>query len=185
MISEPCMREFICRVDAVDRITFVDESWVPFAVENGLPSLTAGSVSGRLLWDYVSEPISQQLYRMLAGKVRKTGRALDVPFRCDAPECRRFMKMIIQPLAGGGLEFRSVLLREEARPRMELFNVNFPRNNDYLTVCAWCKKVRASRWLEVEEAVRELRLFDQPRLPRITHGVCPDCEQAINAETLS
>jgi len=175
------MRQFICRVDAADRIVFVDASWVAFAAENGAPALTAASVQGTALWNYVSEEVTREFYRIFARKVRATGRTIVVPFRCDGPECRRFMEMSILPLAGGGLEFHSVLLREEARPRVDLLDLDFPRTDQWLTLCAWCKKAKVAGWVEVEEAVRQLGLFESARLPRITHGVCPACEQAFES----
>jgi hypothetical protein len=176
------MREFICQVDAGNRIVFVDASWVSFAAENGLPSLTLAAVKGRLLWDFITDETSQHVYKALARQVRRTGRMAEVPFRCDSPECRRFMKMFILSLAAGALEFHSVLLREEPRPRVDLLDPEFPRTEEFLTMCAWCKKVHTGEWLEAEEAVRRLRLFEQPRLPRITHGVCPACQEAFELE---
>jgi hypothetical protein len=173
------MRQFIYRVDAEDRIASVDATWVAFAVENGLPSLPAKFVIGTSLWDYLSEPSMQQFYRMFMTKVRKTGLPVNVPFRCDGPDCRRFMEMGIILLAGNALEFRSFLLREEPRPWVELFNPKFPRKAELLTVCAWCKKVKASGWLEAEDAVRELKLSEPIALPMISHGICPDCERAL------
>ena len=95
------MRQFICRVDAEDRIAFVDASWAAFAVENGAPALTAESVRGTSLWNYISENVTQEFYRIFMRKVRATGRAIVVPFRCDGPECRRFMEMSILPLGNG------------------------------------------------------------------------------------
>ncbi|MGA2686412.1 MAG: hypothetical protein ABSF51_15340 [Verrucomicrobiota bacterium] len=175
------MREFICHVDAVDRITFVDASWVAFAAENGLPALTAESVQGTSLWNYISELATQEFYRIFMNKVRTTGRTMVVPFRCDGPECRRFMEMTMASLGAGALEFRSLLLREEARPKVELLDPHFPRTEEWLTVCAWCKKVDVAGWVEVEEAVRRLRLFDRARLPRLTHGVCPACREVFEA----
>ena len=170
------MRQFICRVDAEDRIAFVDASWAAFAEENGAPALTAESVRGTPLWNYVSENVTQEFYRIFMRKVRATGRTIVVPFRCDGPECRRFMEMSILPLGNGALEFRSALLREEARPRVDLLDPDFPRTDQLLTLCAWCKKVKLAGWVEVEESVRQLGLFEQARLPQITHSVCPACE---------
>ena len=169
------MREFIYRVDAEDRITFVDASWVAFAGENGLPALTAEFVKGTSLWNYISEGATQDYYRNIIKHVRTTGRTVVVPFRCDGPECRRFMEMSVAGLDAGALEFRSVLIREEARSRVDLFDPDFPRTEQWLTVCAWCKKVDAAGWVEVEEAMRQLGLSNQARLPRITHGMCPAC----------
>jgi hypothetical protein len=173
------MREFICHVDANDRITFVDASWLAFAAENGLPALTVESVKGTSLWDYISEKATQEFYRIFMKKVRATGGTIVVPFRCDGAECRRFMEMSIVGMDAGALEFHSVLLREEARPRMDLLNPEFPRTEALLIMCAWCKKVNADGWVEVEEAVSRLRLFEQGRLPRITHGMCPACMEVL------
>jgi hypothetical protein len=177
------MRQFIYRVDAEDRITFVDASWLAFAVENELPALTAEAVTGKLLWDFISEPTSRQFYRIFAAKARETGQIIAVPFRCDGPQQRRFMKMFIVPQPEGALEFRSLLEREEARPRVDLFDAKVPRTDDYITVCAWCKRAKVSDWVEVEAAVQELQLFHQPRLPQISHGICPDCTRELLRQT--
>jgi hypothetical protein len=173
------MRHFICRINAGDQIEFVDESWVAFAAENGMPWMTLESVRGQSLWHYIPDETSRAFYKVLAEKVRKTGRTLGVPFRCDGPDRRRFMKMFMVNQPDGGLEFHSVLLDEQPRPKVELLDTNFPRSEEMLTMCAWCKKVKAGGWLEVEDAVRELWLFERSRLPQITHGVCPVCQESF------
>jgi hypothetical protein len=173
------MRQFIYRVDAQDRITFVDASWLAFAVENELPALTAEAVTGKVLWDFISEPTSRQFYKIFAAKARETGQIIAIPFRCDGPQQRRFMKMFIMPQPEGALEFRSVLELEEARPRVDVFDAKFPRTSEYITVCAWCKRAKAPDWVEVEAAVQELQLFNRPRLPQISHGICPDCTKEL------
>jgi hypothetical protein len=173
------MRQFIYRVDAQDRITFVDANWLAFATENGLPTLTADAVTGKVLWDFISDPTSRQFYKIFAGKARETGDIIAVPFRCDGPAQRRFMKMFIVPQPDGGLEFRSVLEREEARSQVTLFDANVPRNGNFISVCSWCRRTKVSDWMEAEEAVRELQLFNRTRLPQISHGICPDCKKAL------
>jgi hypothetical protein len=173
------MRQFIYRVDAQDRITFVDVNWLAFAAENGLPALTAEAVAGKVLRDFISDLTSRQFYKIFADKARETGHIIAVPFRCDGPEQRRFMKMFIVPQPDGALEFRSLLEREEARPRVDLFDATVPRTGDFISVCAWCKRVKASDWVEAEAAVQELQLFHLPRLPQISHGICPDCSKAL------
>jgi hypothetical protein len=165
------MKEFICQVDAEDRITFVDANWVSFAAENAAPALTLEAVKGRLLWDYIADQTSRHLYQS----------PVSVPFRCDGPDCRRFMNMFIVSLEAGAVEFHTVLLRAESRPRVDLLDPDFPRTDKFIIMCAWCKKVQAVEWLEVEEAARQLHLFEQPRLPQITHGVCPACMERLES----
>lgn len=35
-------------------------------------------------------------------------------------------------------------------------------------------------WLELEDAARELGLFERDRLPRATHGICEPCEDRVS-----
>jgi hypothetical protein len=36
-------------------------------------------------------------------------------------------------------------------------------------------------WLEVEEAIPRLQLFEQDHMPQITHGICGECERQVEA----
>ena len=58
-----------------------------------------------------------------------------------------------------------------------------PREESFVTMCGWCKRVAVSprRWLEVEEAIAALALFDEPRPPQLTHGVCEECSESLLA----
>jgi hypothetical protein len=51
-----------------------------------------------------------------------------------------------------------------------------------LTMCGWCDRFLVDgEWVEVEEAVARLGLFELPKLPSIDHGVCPDCTEMLLA----
>lgn len=178
------MLEFVYRVDAEDKITFVDANWTPFAIENGLSRLTSAEVSNRLLWDFLSDITTRHLYRVFMHRVRGTGSEISFPFRCDAPDRRRFMKMTMRPLPESGLEFCSQILREELRPKVNLLDPNFPRRKDFVQMCSWCKKIKAPDWVEVEEGVARLDLFDAPQVPWVSHSICPDCAQALEKELM-
>ena len=54
----------------------------------------------------------------------------------------------------------------------------------YLTICSWCKRVDVGddKWAEVEDAVRDLELFNGTLLPTLTHGMCLDCLASIESE---
>lgn len=49
-------------------------------------------------------------------------------------------------------------------------------------MCGWCKKVAIPEWVEVEEGVKRMNWFEDAKLPSITHGICPACEQMMMAE---
>ena len=44
-----------------------------------------------------------------------------------------------------------------------------------------CKKITISHniWVEIEEGLAQLRPFEAREMPKLTHGLCPDCYQAI------
>ncbi|HEU6447498.1 MAG TPA: PAS domain-containing protein [Verrucomicrobiae bacterium] len=172
------MHPFICRVDSEDKIIFVDAHWTQFAGENG-SDLTPKAVIGNSLWIYMSDVTTRHLYRIFMHRVRHHRRDIMVPFRCDAPDRRRFMRMTLRPLSDDGVEFSSELLREEPRQKVNLLDATFPRRTDFLEMCSWCKKVKAPDWVETEEGVARLRLFDAPQLPWVSHSVCPECDKSL------
>jgi hypothetical protein len=176
------MSEFIYRVNAEDNIVSVDANWTRFAVENGLALPIAEKMAGNSLWDYLSDLTTRHLYRIFMHRVRQSGHDIMVPFRCDAPDRRRFMRMTIARLPDSGVEFRSVLLHEEPRAIVPLLDPGVPRRADFLEMCSWCKKIRAPDWMEVEEAVERLKLFEATPLPWVSHGCCPDCEHRLEQE---
>jgi hypothetical protein len=44
-------------------------------------------------------------------------------------------------------------------------------------MCSLCKRIlaREARWLEVQDAIRELDLFDSASLPELEYVICDDC----------
>lgn len=163
------------RINDRDEFTWVGENWAGFALSNRAPELAPELVLGRPLWQFVTDWTTEHLYRQLLVVVR-AGRPVSFPFRCDAPEERRFMEMSIRPEAGGGLLFETRALSLEARPAVALLERAGPRaDGPLLRSCGWCKRVDVGgAWAEVEEAVRRLRLFEQEP-PPVTHGMCEDC----------
>lgn len=76
----------------------------------------------------------------------------------------------------GLVEFASTLESEEPRDPVTAFDVQQPRNERFLRMCSWCKRVKVGvEWMEVEEAVVVLGLMTAPAVPSITHGICEDC----------
>ena len=80
------------------------------------------------------------------------------------------------------------VLRIEFREPISLLDTGARRSRKLLSVCSWCKKIRveqaggpghAARWLEVEEAIAELGLFEPEILPELSHEVCEDCYRLV------
>jgi len=170
-------------LDAEDRITGVSSEWVAFACENQAADLTLEHVVGQPLLEFISDEETRLIYQVLLSKVRTTGHSLRVKFRCDSPALRRFMELEIAPLDEGALCLGGRLLKAEPREAVPLLDTNQPRSDEILTICGWCKRVHLPEaWVEVEEAVERMQLFEQPRLPRLSHGICPACDLKMREE---
>lgn len=169
-------------IDTEDRIVRIDEDWPIFAQENGASELTFQAVEGRPLRKFISDKATAHLWTLLLNKARK-GYTLDLDIRCDAPDCRRLVHLNLSRDADR-LCCTATVIQKESRPFVSLLDPKNPCSNDVVVCCSWCKKfqVQAARWLEVEEAIDELQLFQCPKLPGLTHGACPTCYSTVLAE---
>ncbi len=159
-----------------DTIAAIRGDWDAFASANGAAALTTDAVIGRSLWEFVEGQNVRALYRMLVEHVRATGKPKDFQFHCDDSIYVRLFRLMISSADEGNVTFSSTLLEQRKRPNMPLFDYSLSRTDDILTVCSVCKKVNCDDiWLPVEEALARLDLFEEPRLPELSHGLCPDC----------
>jgi hypothetical protein len=121
---------------------------------------------------------------MLLRRVRGELRSVEIPFRCDGPALRREMDLRIASQSSGRLVLFSARLRaEERREEFQPLLASYaPRSEETLTMCGWCDQFLVDgEWVEVEDAVARLGLFEMPAMPAISHGVCPDCTEILLA----
>ena len=169
-------------IDDQDRLIKVDDGYYRFAEENGWSG--AGGSLGRSLWDFVAGHEVRKLQRLLLRRVRDGVRDVELPFRCDGPDVRREMDIRIAADRTGRVvlfsaHLRSEVAREEPQP---LLDPDFPREDDFLPMCAWCDRFLVDgEWVEVEEAARRLELFRRSEMPTLDHGICPQCSGTLLA----
>lgn len=182
MKTAPVPYALVYRVDASNRITWVNAAWSEFARNNQGETVMPARILGRDLLGLVMDETVAQLYAAMLKRVR-SGTAVKFTYRCDAPDKRRMFAMDIGLLASGEVEFVSTLTHEEGRPPVALLAAGGTRSSELLRVCSWCQKVAtpAGHWLPVEEAVATLRLMETEQLPAITHGMCGPCLVAARA----
>ncbi len=184
--GKPDGREtYVYRVNAQDEIVWVSENWQAFADANcGAANTAADVVIGRSLWEYIVGLEVRHLYETVLKAVRERGQPIRLLFRCDAPDLRRYLQLLLVPLADRQVEFRSQLLRTETRACVDLLRPEFPRSDGIVTLCSMCKKIATgpNEWREIEEAINHLHLFEQDALPSLSHGLCPVCYEAMMAE---
>lgn len=175
MSTEPIVRYVI---DAEDKIAFVDDGWCRFAEANDGVELKGQAILGQSLWDSITDLTTRNLYQQIVSRVRQ-GKLARFTLRCDSPECRRLLEMTISARADGSVEFETRAVHVEDREPVALLSRKTLRSTDLLLACAWCNRVdvgsTSKEWMEVEDAMERLRLFELERVPQLTHGMCEAC----------
>jgi hypothetical protein len=172
------------RVDANDRLVWVDQWWLAFARENGGGELCdVSGILGRPLWDFVAGEPLRSLYGEIHEKVRRSGQSVVLPIRCDSPMMRRQTQLTINAEESGGLLYDAVLVRARPHGPIDLLDPAAPRSREPLTVCSVCKRGLdpAVGWLELEELTMRSRYFDRDPLPHLEHTICADCETIVES----
>lgn len=175
--------EVVYTLDDRDRIVDVNEAWSEFALANDGGALLPGAVLGRPVWDFIADAQTSLLYARLFERVRAGDKVVRFAFRCDAPATRRLLEMSITRQPGDSIRIVVRLLQQQERQRVPILDAQAPRSAAYIRMCAWCKRIPNARgeWLEIEDAIVQLGLFDQAPVPDITHGMCEACSDAMMA----
>ncbi len=167
------------RVNAQDEIYYVSSSYDEFALENDGAAFLSNNILHRPLWEFVTDATIKLLYGDMMQRVRR-GHEMRFPFRCDSPTCRRLLEMNMIRLGNRAIEFQVRTLLLEPQPMQKLWAADAPRSKKLLRVCSWCKKIDVNgAWKELEEAVRGVHLFEGPKLPMVTHGICEPCLEKV------
>jgi hypothetical protein len=175
-------RQFIWIIDAAEVMVHVNDDWLAFARENDAPQLTEAMVLGQPIWRFIEGPENVYLFQQIFGRLRAGKGPVTFPFRCDSPDCRRFMEMKLTLLPENGILFQARMLRQEYRRPLHFIGPA----PDAVTMCSWCKKVYipGHGWGEIEAAIQALDLFGRPQTPLFTHGLCPSCADVVNQEMI-
>ena len=174
--------DIIYELDAADCLVEVNDAWDVFGAANYANDFLESLVLRRSIWDFIVDRETRLIYEMMFQKVREQGSVVTFPFRCDAPNRRRFMQMELSPLGNKHIRIVSRVLHEEERTYVALLDPTQVRSNDFITICSWCKKIElpSGAWAEVEEALVTLDLFADPLLPQLSHGICPACMHSFS-----
>lgn len=165
-------------IDHENKITEVNDSWLNFAKAAGV-SLSRKNVIGHSLFEFIKDEDVKTIYKLFIDRVRQTKKAIVIPYRCDSPDLRRFMEMVIDP-QNGEILFTGREVRTEKKEAVSLFDsTKIKRSNKNITYCSNCLRINVNEeWLDVEKVIIVLELFNQKDLPKIISSICDDCQNA-------
>ena len=169
------------RVDADDKIVWLNSLWLGFARENDAVGLIEESVLGRSIWDFVAGDVTRKLYLEVHSRVRSSGKPAVLPFRCDSPSLQRQMRLTITSEDTGQLMYDSVLVGTKPQRSLRVLDPAQPRSKSFLTMCSCFKRIllEPAGWLDVLEIAIKLRLLEAQEAPEIRYTMCPDCDDTM------
>ena len=171
-------------INKENKLIGLGDGWDSFAVDNKASQIQADRVLNRSLFDFVNDSYCRHIYDMVISRVWQTQKPVNFPFRCDAPDRRRYMQMEVAYIDADSLCFRSCITREESRGPILLLDTEIPRTDEVVVICSWCKKIRVvdETWLEVEDGIAQLGLFNAGPQPGLSHGMCNACYENTSEE---
>jgi hypothetical protein len=173
MSSDALPSMTIHRIDAHNRICFVDEGFRRAAIAAGVEPL-ADRVVGTPLFSHFSGEPTKQWYRYLIDHVRRRGNAT-FEFNCDTPTVVRLQRMDMVRLPDESIEFITRTLSTRPRPYAQLLNWPLPRSRKRILMCSWCLRISSVvGWTDVERAAQVMQVFEEPVPPSIDYTICDE-----------
>jgi hypothetical protein len=166
-------------VDDTDHIRWVNEDWDRFAIENAAPQIAGAAVIGTTLWSHISDVTLQYLLQKIFARARASRQPIVLRCRCDSPLIRREIEVYLDSRDGASVVVTTTVIAEQPRD----IQYTFTGHHGLLVICSWCNAVRTGKqWVELEIAVRQLRLLEGQNTPQIVHSLCDRCERLLRNE---
>jgi hypothetical protein len=168
------------RIDADERLCFVDAGFRRAAVAAGMDDLP-DRVLGTPLFSHLTGEPTKQWYRYLLDHVARYG-AASFEFYCDTPTLIRRQQMDIRRLDDGSVEFAARTLSTSPRLPAPVLDWATPRSHKRILMCSWCLRVSSViGWLDVDQAAHVLQVFEEAIPPSIDYTICDDDRQRLLA----
>ena len=158
-------------LDRQDCITAVDPGWDNFALANNGDAACATHVVGARLADSINGDPVRMFMAAILMRVRASGQAEQMPYRCDSDRVKRYYTMTVKPLPDGAVRVEHFLDREE--PGSVAIRVRPARSGQAATLrCSICCRVNEGKgWSDPFDGLADRDL-------RVIHTICEDCKAA-------
>ncbi|MES9992175.1 MAG: hypothetical protein ABW098_09490 [Candidatus Thiodiazotropha sp.] len=167
----------IYELDAGNRICLIEGNWDEFVRKNisgdqSSERLIKENVLGNRLENYIHDDATRMLLYTLIDGVRRTKQVKTIRYRCDSPNMKRFMRMVIEPQKHEGVRLiHSFLRSENLDPPVEIEPVTADTAKHNVR-CSICNRIELNRcWLEPDEAAMK----SGKKRFHVSYTVCPIC----------
>ncbi len=181
-------------LDKDNTIRKVDDFWDDsMDSESWSDRACSKTIIGRHLFDFICDDPTRMYVSALVQLVRIIPQCLFRPYRCDTPNSKRYMRMIVSPEENDLVRVSHELLHCEPLPKKISFltqncteNKSLKRRNgtEYLGVshirCSLCNRLQpigTNLWQEVD-TLSDLMATTQDTVP-VVYGICPSCIEGL------
>jgi len=174
--TDTMVTDFI--LDSEDHILEVGGDWDRFALDNGAPELMGVHIVGRSLLDFVTGNVTRQFLLALLQIVREGRSSIELEYRCDSPQLRRYMLMQVSRVAGDKVRFQHTVLRLEPRDTPVPIKASRQRARDTFVRCSMCNRVKQTMdWVEPDSLIRTPSATNEELA--VIYGVCESCKDEL------
>ncbi len=170
----------------------VDDHWdQAMDSQNWSDRASANRIVGKLLSEFICDDVTRMYVATMIESVRVIPHTSFRPYRCDTPDMKRFMQMIITPEENGWIRVSHQLLRTEPLRKPVTFTTTPQisplrqlKNNQTINFvrCSICNRLQRygnwdHSWHEVDFFAIPGHASEEPL--KVLHSVCPDCLHEI------
>lgn len=165
-------------LDSENHILEVGGDWDRFALANGAPELIGERIIGRSLLDFVTGNVTRQFLLALLHIVREGRSSIELEYRCDSPQLRRYMLMQVSHVVDGMVRFQHTVLRVEPRDTPVPIKAAAQRGRDTFVRCSMCNRVKQTHdWVEPDGLMRTPSSSTEQLA--VIYGICESCKDEL------
>jgi len=174
------------RIDDCDCIYEVGGIWQTIDEHNQSEDVCElPSLNGKSVFEQFGDAETRMIYAKIFERVRASEKAVHFQIHCDELQLIRILEARILPLSDAHLEVGFRVLNEQVRDASVILE-KCGVEQSFITMCSYCGDLKDSdgKWEALERKVTSIDIFSEASLPKISHGMCPDCAKNFLAGVL-
>jgi len=161
-------------LDHRNRIISTSGVWDQFAAENEGIKAASKDIYGRSIWDFVTGDTTRMWLDAVFQLARYRDTGIERRYRCDSPDLKRFMRMLIVSEHGGMLRIEHEILSTEQRSRPVNIKYSELTMKNTKQRCSICGRLNIGGWQEPHECYA-----DASSRILVIYTVCEDCQRLM------
>lgn len=172
-------------LDNQDRIIDVSNSWDVFAKENNGETVISDNIIGKYLKSFIKSDETRMFTELLLNKARLLNTTVERQYRCDSPDVKRYMKMLIIPEGHNVLRVNHYVLKIEPHSIKLSFMYAKDPKDKFMKRCSICNKVHFERKWHEGDSCLVSKFIRENKCVYVIYTVCEICKSDIGSAVVN